>query len=68
MKWTILLGSIIYAVVGLLIFMVSYIVFDKLTPSWDFRKEIVENRNIAVGIIIAGMFIGLAIIIASAIK
>jgi uncharacterized membrane protein YjfL (UPF0719 family) len=40
---------------------------DKVTP-FSFRKEIEEDQNISLGIIIGCVFIGLAIIIAAAIR
>ncbi len=53
--------SAIFGVLGIAILALGYILFDKLIPL-DFNKELGEN-NIAVAIVIAGLLIGIAIII-----
>ena len=68
MNWTIFAGSVVYALLGIVIFMIAYKIFDLLAPSWKVTKILVEDKNIGLGIVIAGIFIGLAIIISSAIK
>jgi putative membrane protein len=62
----ILFNSFIYSVLGVVVFWVSFIVIDKLTP-YDLWKEIVEHKNNALAIVVAAMCIGIAIIVASAI-
>ena len=52
---------------GLLLFCLSYMVVEKLAP-FDLRKELTEDDNPAVGIMLAGMFIGIGLIIAAAIS
>ena len=52
---------------GLFLFCVSYVVVEKLAP-FDLRKELTEDDNPAVGIMLAGMFIGIGLIIAAAIS
>lgn len=68
MNWVVLFGSFIYAFVGIFIFMIAYKIFDLIAPGWKVTKIIIDDGNVALGIVIAGMFIGLAIIIASAIR
>ncbi|WP_206812486.1 DUF350 domain-containing protein [Paradesulfitobacterium ferrireducens] len=53
--------SILFGVVGILILAVGYLLFDKLIPL-DFNKEL-EKNNSAVAIVIAGLLIGIAIIV-----
>ncbi|MHB8126661.1 MAG: DUF350 domain-containing protein [Desulfitobacteriaceae bacterium] len=53
--------SAIFGVLGIAILALGYILFDKLIPL-DFNKELAEN-NIAVAIVIAGLLIGIAIIV-----
>ena len=66
MRMPLLFSSVIYALVGMILFMLGYKVFDWISPM-DLDKELAEDQNIAAGIVVAGIFIGLAIIIASAI-
>ena len=59
-------GSILYAVVGVLIFWVSFAVIDKLTP-YNLWEELVEKQNMALGVVVAAMCLGISIIVAAAI-
>jgi len=60
------LNAIIWAVLGVVIFVVSFIVWDKLTP-YDLWKEICEKQNMSLAIFVAAMVLGIAIIIAAAV-
>jgi uncharacterized membrane protein YjfL (UPF0719 family) len=62
-----LVTTIIFVVIGLIAFAVAYFIFDKLTP-FSVRKEIEEDQNTALGIVIGAIMIAIAIIIASAIQ
>lgn len=59
-------STIIYSLLGLLILLFAYKVFDWVTP-YNIQKEMAEDNNTAVGVMLAGVFIALAIIIAAAI-
>ena len=61
-----LLISVVYVIIGLIFFAITFWIIQKLTP-FSIRKEIEEDQNTALGIVIASMFIGIAIIIAAAI-
>ena len=61
-----LILTLAYTVLGLAIFGVGFWIFDKITP-FSLRKEIEEDQNTALSIIIGAVIIGLAIIIAAAI-
>lgn len=58
--------SMIYAAFGVLMFAVVYWIITKVTP-FSVRKEIEEDQNIALGVIIGSVILGVAIIIGSAI-
>ena len=58
--------TIIYSLVGLVFFGIGYLLFDKITP-FSVRKEIEQDQNTALAIIIGAVIIGLAIIVAAAI-
>lgn len=66
LKPEVVLGSVLYAVIGVVVLWVSFAVIDKLTPYklWD---QIVEHKNIALAIVVAGMFIAIGQIVAAAI-
>ncbi|NOT16992.1 MAG: DUF350 domain-containing protein [Sulfuriferula sp.] len=61
-----LLNSLVYSVLGVAVFWLAFIVIDKLTP-YDLWRELVEERNTALAIVIAAMCLGIALIVASAI-
>ncbi len=62
-----ILNALIYAVLGILIFVVAFAIIDKLTP-YHLWKEIVEDHNMALAILIGAMSIGMCIVIAMAIR
>ena len=65
LKPGLILSTVIYAVLGMIIFGVAFAIFNKLMP-FSVRKEIEEDQNTSLGIIIGSFLIGLALIIASA--
>lgn len=60
------LGSIVYALLGVVIFWLCFIVIDKLTPT-DLWREIVDKQNRALALVVAAMCLGVSIIVAAAI-
>jgi putative membrane protein len=66
LKLSVLAGSLLYSLIGVLIFWISFVVIDKLTP-YDLWGEIVEKKNVALAIVVGAMCLGIAIIVASAI-
>ncbi len=60
------LNSLLFAGIGILVLVLSFIIIDKLTP-YNLWKEIVEHKNVALAIFAASFMLGLAIIISSAI-
>ena len=60
------LGSILYALIGVLIFWLTFLIIDKLTP-YDLWLEIVEKQNVALGLVVAAMSLGICVIVAAAI-
>jgi len=68
MNWTVFVGSIWYAIVGIVLFILGYIVFNWVAPRLAITKPLIEDKNVGLGLVIAGMFIGIAIIIAAAIR
>jgi uncharacterized membrane protein YjfL (UPF0719 family) len=60
------IGSVVYALLGVVIFWLSFIVIDKITP-YNLWEEIVEKQNKALGMVVAAMSLGICIIVAAAI-
>jgi putative membrane protein len=59
-------GSIVFALIGVVIFWLSFIIIDKLTP-YNLWEEIVEKQNVALGIVVGAMSLGISIIVAAAV-
>jgi uncharacterized membrane protein YjfL (UPF0719 family) len=57
--------TLIFSVLGLALFALAFWVIVKVTP-FSIRKEIEEDHNVALAIIIASMIFGIAIVIAAA--
>ena len=62
----ILFNSLLYSILGVIVFWVSFIVVDRFTP-YDLWKEIVEHRNQPLATVVAAMCLGIALIVAAAI-
>ena len=60
-------ASIVYALLGVAVFWISFLILDKLTPAYRLWEEIVEKHNIALGIVVGAMALGISIIVAAAI-
>jgi len=61
-----MISSILYALIGVVVLCVSFVVIDKFTP-YELWEQIVEHKNVALAIVVAGMFIAIGQIIAAAI-
>jgi uncharacterized membrane protein YjfL (UPF0719 family) len=61
-----LLWSIIFGVVGIVLVIAGYKIFDWVTPI-DVEKELSEKQNIAVAIVAAAIILGIAWVTAAAI-
>jgi putative membrane protein len=59
-------GSILYALIGVVVFWISFVIIDKITP-YDLWGEIVEKHNVALAIVVGAMSLGISIIVAAAV-
>ncbi|MFT4560942.1 MAG: putative membrane protein [Gammaproteobacteria bacterium] len=62
-----MVGTVVYSLLGFIVFYVGFVLFDKFTP-FSIRKEIEEDQNVALGIIIGAGLIAFSIIISAAIR
>lgn len=63
----VLVTTAIFTAFGLLVFGLAYFIIVKASP-FSIRKEIEDDQNIALAVIIGAVIIGVAIIIAAAIQ
>ena len=66
LKPSVFFGSILYALVGVFVFWISFVIVDKLTP-YDLWGAIVEKKNVALAIVVGAMCIAIGLIVAAAI-
>ena len=59
-------AALVFAFIGIAIFVLSFILIDRLTP-YDLWKEIVQEKNMALAVLIGAFSIGICIIIAAAV-
>lgn len=59
-------NALVFALLGIVIFVGTFVIIDKMTP-FHLWKEIVQDKNVALAILLGAMSIGLCIIIAAAV-
>jgi uncharacterized membrane protein YjfL (UPF0719 family) len=63
----VLITTIVFVAIGLVVFGIAFFIVVRVTP-FSVKKEIEEDQNTSLAIIIGAIIIGVAIIIASAIN
>ena len=66
MKPAVVVGSIMFALIGVAIFWICFLIVDKLTP-YDLWNELVEKKNVALAIVVGAMCLSIGNIVAAAI-
>ena len=64
--YTGIVAAALYAVLGVVLFVLAFVVLDRLTPG-SLWKEIIDEHNTALAILAGAVAIGLSIIIAAAV-
>lgn len=59
-------GSLLYALLGVAVFWLCFVVVDKLTP-YKLWEEIVEKQNTALAIVVGAMCIAIGLIVSAAV-
>jgi uncharacterized membrane protein YjfL (UPF0719 family) len=58
--------TLAFTLVGLVLFALAFWIIVKVSP-FSIRKELEEDQNIALGIVIASVIIGIALIVSAAV-
>lgn len=61
-----IVNAVLFSFLGLLIFWISFLIIDRLTP-YQLWKEIIEEHNMALAIVVGAMSLGICLIIAASI-
>jgi putative membrane protein len=62
-----LISTLAFGGLGVVLLFVGFKLFERLTPRLDVEKELAE-KNMAVGVVVAAMFVALGLIIAHTIS
>ena len=62
-----LVGTLAFTGLGIILFLLAFWLMNALAP-FSIRKEIEEDQNTSLGIIIGSVIIGIALIISSAVQ
>ena len=65
--WAPMIAALVYATMGLIIFGLAFVVVDRLTP-YHLWKEIIDEKNSALAIVVGSVAIGISIIVSAAIR
>jgi uncharacterized membrane protein YjfL (UPF0719 family) len=66
MNINVIANSIIYAILGVAIFCIAFVLVDRLTP-FNLWKELVEKQNTALAVVVGFAALGICVIVAAAI-
>ena len=66
LKPGIFFGSMLFALMGVAVFWVCFLIIDKLTP-YDLWAEIIEKKNMALAIVVGAMCIAIGLIVSAAV-
>jgi uncharacterized membrane protein YjfL (UPF0719 family) len=61
-----LLNALVFSLLGIVLFVLAFAILDKMTP-YALWKEIVEEKNVALAIMVGFMSLGMCVIIAAAV-
>ena len=62
--WRLLLDATLFGIAGIVLLIIGYYVWELITP-YNLRRELHENKNVAVAIVVASFIVGMAIVIAA---
>jgi len=62
------ISSLTFGIVGLLLTLAGFKLFDWISPRIDVQRELSERNNIAVAIVVAAVILGISFVVAHAIS
>ena len=61
-----IVATLVFSLIGLVLFGLAFWIISKVSP-FSIRKEIEVDQNVALGIVIGAVIIGIALIVAAAV-
>jgi len=65
--WAGVVGSLVFGLLGMVLLLLGYWLFDLITPRIDVQKELKE-KNLAVAVVIGALLLGIAYITAHVVQ
>ena len=65
--WASIVGSAVFGLIGIVLLLLGYWLFDRITPRIDVQKELSE-KNLAVAVVIGALLLGIAYITAHVVQ
>ena len=62
----VLVTTVVFVLLGLVVFAIAFLIIVKASP-FSVRKELAEDQNVALAIVIASVILGTSLIIAAAV-
>jgi uncharacterized membrane protein YjfL (UPF0719 family) len=62
--WRLLLDAALFGVTGIALLIIGYYIWELVTP-YNLRRELQEQKNVAVAVVVAAFILGMAIVIAA---
>ncbi len=63
--WRMILDATIFGIAGIVVLILGYYIWELVTP-YNLRRELQDNKNVAVAVVAASFIVGMAIVIAAA--
>ena len=63
--WRMILDVTVFGVIGVVLLILGYYIWELVTP-YNLRRELQDNKNVAVAVVAASFIVGMAIVVAAA--
>ena len=63
--WRLVVDASVLGIAGIALLIIGYYIWELVTP-YNLRRELQENRNLAVAVVVAAFILGMAIVIGAA--
>jgi putative membrane protein len=63
--WRLVLDASVLGLAGIALLIIGYYIWELVTP-YNLRRELQENKNLAVAVVVAAFIVGMAIVIGAA--
>ena len=67
-NWHGVVSALLFSAIGLVVYAIGFFLLDRLTPQVHVWREINQEKNVAVAVVIGSVAIGIALIIAAAVR